>query len=77
MADMEKMLASLGNEEKYGVILRAKGIVKCECGEWMHFDYVPGEVDVRCGKGASVIGKICVIGANIKEDAIAELFGLN
>ena len=77
MADMEKMLASLGDEEKYGVILRAKGIVKCECGEWMHFDYVPGEVDVRCGKGASVIGKICVIGANIKEDAIAELFGLN
>ncbi len=77
MADMEKILAELGNEEKYGTILRAKGIVKCECGEWMHFDYVPGEVDVRCGNKAGVIGKICVIGAHINEEAVAELFGVN
>ena len=77
MADMEKILSALANEEKYGVVLRAKGIVKCECGDWMHFDYVPGEVDVRCGNRAGVIGKICVIGAHINEEAIAELFGVN
>ena len=77
MADMEKILSALANEEKYGTILRAKGIVKCECGEWMHFDYVPGEVDVRCGNKAGVIGKICVIGAHINEETIAELFGVN
>ena len=73
---MEKLLAELDNEEKYGTILRAKGIVKCECGKWLHFDYVPGEVDVRSGS-AGVIGKICVIGAQLKEDAIARLFGVN
>ena len=75
-AAMEGMLAELGDEEKYGVILRAKGIVKCECGKWLHFDYVPGEVDVRVGS-AGVIGKICVIGAKINENALFELFGVN
>ena len=75
-AAMEDILSALGDEEKYGVILRAKGIVKCECGKWLHFDYVPGEVDVRVGS-AGVIGKICVIGAKINEDALSELFGVN
>lgn len=55
-----------------GVILRAKGIVKGESG-WIHFDYVPGEADVRLGT-SSTIGRICVIGSNINEEKIAELF---
>ena len=73
---MESILSALTDEEKYGTILRAKGIVKCECGKWLHFDYVPGEPDVRTGS-AAVIGKICVIGANLNEGAVAELFGIN
>ena len=76
MDEMKDILSALSNEEKYGTVLRAKGIVKCQCGKWIHFDYVPGEPDVRTGS-ASVIGKICVIGAGIKEAAIAELFGIN
>ena len=56
----------------YGVILRAKGIVKGEDG-WIHFDYIPGEADVRMGT-SSTIGRICVIGSNINEEKIAELF---
>ena len=75
-SEMESILSALTDEEKYGTILRAKGIVKCECGKWIHFDYVPGEPDVRTGS-AAVIGKICVIGANLNEGAVAELFGIN
>jgi len=73
---MKAILSALSDEEKYGTVLRAKGIVKCECGKWIHFDYVPGEPDVRTGS-AAVIGKICVIGANLNESAVAELFGVN
>jgi len=69
------ILTALQNEEKYGFVLRAKGIVAGEDGKWIHFDYVPGEPDVRFG-GASVIGKICVIGSKLQEDAIATLFGV-
>lgn len=68
-------LSELENTEKYGFILRAKGVVECECGAWLHFDYVPGEQDIRIGM-ASTIGKICVIGSDIKEDLIAKLFNL-
>ena len=57
----------------FGMVLRAKGIVACTDGGWIHFDYVPGEVDIRMG-GASVIGKLCVIGSNLDEAAIATLF---
>ena len=57
------------------MILRAKGIVECECGQWIHFDYVPGEPDVRCGS-AAVIGRLCVIGAGIDKEKIKELFGI-
>ena len=67
-------LAELSNEEKYGVILRAKGIVAGE-GVWIHFDYVPEEPDVREG-GAGVTGRLCVIGCNLNEDALKELFKL-
>ncbi len=66
-------LNALGDEEKYGVILRAKGIVAGKDGNWIHFDYVPGVPDVRTGS-AGTIGRLCVIGSKIKEDAIAALF---
>ena len=59
----------------FGLVLRAKGIVAGEGGQWIHFDYVPGEVNVRLGS-AAVTGKLCVIGADINEEAIAKLFGV-
>ena len=59
--------------ETYGVILRAKGIVPAADGSWIHFDYVPGTPDVRSGS-AGTIGRLCVIGSKIHEDAIAKLF---
>ena len=65
-------LTELSNEEKYGVILRAKGIVAGE-GAWIHFDYVPEEPDVREG-GAGVTGRLCVIGCNLNEEALKALF---
>ncbi len=68
-------MSVLENSEKYGLILRAKGIVEANDGSWIYFDYVPEEPDVRLGSPSS-IGKICVIGSNINESAIAELFGL-
>ena len=55
------------------MILRAKGIVAGENGQWIHFDYVPNMPDVRTGS-ASTIGRLCVIGSKINEEAIAELF---
>ena len=72
---IENALAALEDEDKYGIILRAKGIVAGENGEWIHFDYVPGEPDVRIGS-ADITGRLCVIGSKINEKAIAELFGV-
>ena len=72
--EIEFALSELSNEEKYGVILRAKGIVAGE-GAWIHFDYVPEEPDVREGS-AGVTGRLCVIGCNLKEDALKTLFKL-
>ncbi len=66
-------LNKLEDEETYGVILRAKGIVASTDDEWIHFDYVPGESEVRRGP-ADVIGRICVIGSKIDEAAIKALF---
>ncbi len=63
------------DSEKYGLVLRAKGIVAAANGTWIHFDYVPEEHDVRTG-GAAVIGKLCVIGSKLDEKAVAELFGV-
>ncbi len=60
---------------RYGMILRAKGIVPCADGGWLHFDFVPGEANVRSG-GAAVTGKLCVIGAQLDEAAVAKLFGV-
>ncbi len=63
------------DSEKYGLVLRAKGIVAAQDGSWIHFDYVPGEHDVRTG-GAAVTGKLCVIGSKLDEKAVAQLFGV-
>ena len=68
-------LDALSDENKYGVIVRSKGIVSSPDGKWVHFDYVPGEKDVRFGT-AEVIGRICVIGSKINEDALKALFGV-
>ena len=75
MDAIKAMLGALDDSEKYGMILRAKGMVECTCGKWIYFDYVPGEVDVRVGS-PETIGKICVIGSKINEEAIADLFGV-
>ena len=66
---------SMLDTEKYGIVLRAKGIIAGTDGNWIHFDYVPGETNVRTGS-AAVIGKLCVIGSGIDEKAIAALFGV-
>ena len=60
---------------EYGIVLRAKGIVAGADGKWVHFDFVPGETDVRFGS-ADVMGRLCVIGSKLDENAIAKLFGL-
>lgn len=70
------ILEALSDEGKYGAILRSKGIVEGDDGRWIYFDYVPGEPDVRYGLPSN-IGKICVIGANIDENALKTLFELN
>ncbi|MCQ2550708.1 MAG: GTP-binding protein [Clostridia bacterium] len=72
---IEHALNELSHEDEYGIILRAKGIVEGEDGKWIHFDYVPGEPDVRTGS-AGIIGRLCVIGSEIKEDNIKQLFGI-
>lgn len=71
--DIRFALEQLSDENRFGVILRAKGIVSGVDGTWIHFDYVPGDVDVRIG-GADVIGRLCVIGSQLCEDALQELF---
>lgn len=70
---IEKCLEALGDSDKYGVVLRAKGMVSAEDGTWIHFDYVPEETNVRSGS-ADVTGKICVIGANLNDDSLDALF---
>ena len=66
-------LEALSDEEKYGTVLRAKGIVAGTDGNWIHFDYVPGIPDVRSGS-AGTIGRLCVIGSKLNEDAVSALF---
>ena len=72
---VEKILSALSDGEKYGVILRAKGIVAGADGKWIHFDYIPDEVNVRTGS-AAYTGRLCVIGSKINEDALKNLFGV-
>ena len=69
-----EILQSFDSEEKFGVILRAKGIVAGESA-WLHFDFVPGGIDVREG-APSVTGRLCVIGCNLREDEIEKVFNL-
>ncbi|MBQ8321713.1 MAG: GTP-binding protein [Clostridia bacterium] len=73
--EIKEILESFSEGDDYGMILRAKGIVECKCGKWLHFDYIPGEADVREG-AAGIIGRICVIGAGIDNEKIKELFGI-
>ena len=74
VGEIEQALRKLDSRE-YGFVLRAKGIVPNEDGSWIHFDYVPGECDVRSG-AAAIIGRLCVIGSELDEHDIAELFGV-
>ncbi len=74
--EMTEILSTFTDEEAYGTILRAKGIVAGKDGSWIHFDYVPGEPDVRTGS-ADVIGRICVIGVDVNEENVKALFKLN
>ena len=73
--EIESILRALDQDESYGIVLRAKGIVPCTDGSWLHFDHVPGEIDVRTGC-AAVTGRLCVIGSKLKDDEIAALFGV-
>ena len=68
-------LDELCDEGKYGIVLRAKGIVAGDDGNWIHFDYVPGEPDIRSG-AAGIIGRLCVIGSGLNIDAIGALLGV-
>lgn len=70
---LDGILNKLANSEEYGKILRSKGMLPCTDGTWMYFDLVPGEYEIREGN-ADFTGRICVIGAELKEDSIKELF---
>ena len=72
--ELENALAEMQHEHEYGTILRAKGIVAGD-GCWLHFDYVPGEPDVREGS-AGVTGRLCVIGCNLNEEELKKLFNV-
>ncbi len=72
-SQIEEILEELDREKEYGIVLRAKGMVPSPDGSWIHFDYVPGEMQVRIG-AADVTGKLCVIGSELNENALKELF---
>lgn len=71
--EITAMLGKLDDEETYGIVLRAKGVVPSADGSWIEFDYVPEETQVRKG-AADVTGKFCVIGAELKEENLEKLF---
>ena len=73
--EIREALAELSDAVRFGIVLRSKGIVEAEDGRWIHFDYVPGETDIRYGT-AEVTGRLCVIGSQLKEDELREVFGL-
>jgi len=73
-ATVEAALKDL-DSGKYGIVLRAKGIIEGNDGTWIHFDMVPEEIDIRTGS-AAITGKLCVIGSKLDEKAIAALFGV-
>ena len=71
--ELQQILEELGGSEKYGVILRAKGIIPGTDGGWMQFDFVPEEYEVR-GGSPDYTGRLCVIGSKLNEEALKELF---
>ncbi len=73
--EIQNILDALGDGEKYGLVLRAKGIVPCTDGTWIHYDFVPEESDVRTGS-ADYTGRICVIGSKLNETELEKLFML-
>ena len=73
--EIRDILNALSDSEKYGTILRAKGIVAAQNGTWIHYDYVPEEIDVRTG-AADYTGRICVIGSKLNEEELKKLFGI-
>jgi len=73
--ELRNTLSQLDDADRFGAVLRAKGIVDAADGEWLYFDYVPGEIDLRRGQ-AAVTGRFCVIGSHINENALKELFNL-
>ena len=70
--EIKSILSEFDEGDDYGMVLRAKGIVASPDGKWIHFDYIPGEVDVRFGS-AGIIGRICVIGSGLDNEKIKEL----
>ena len=72
---LRAILGQLEDEARFGAVLRAKGIVDSGESEWLYFDYVPGEIDLRRGQ-AAVTGRFCVIGSKLNETALKELFNL-
>ncbi len=73
--ELKDKLMQLTNAVRYGTVLRAKGIAAAKDGGWLHFDYVPGEPDVRRGS-AQYTGRLCVIGSKLDKDELKELFGV-
>ena len=73
--ELAKILTALDDADRFGAVLRAKGIVAGTDGQWIHFDHVPGEQDIRHGS-AAVTGRLCVIGSKLNEDALKNLFGV-
>ncbi|MDO5137356.1 MAG: GTP-binding protein [Oscillospiraceae bacterium] len=73
--EIREALSELSDAVRFGIVLRSKGIVATEDGRWIHFDYVPGEMDIRYGT-AEVTGRLCVIGSQLKEDELREVFYL-
>jgi len=73
--ELRDILSKLEDDALFGAVLRAKGIVDAKDGEWIYFDYVPGEIDLRRGN-AAVTGRFCVIGSKLNEKQLKELFNL-
>ncbi|MBQ8994203.1 MAG: GTP-binding protein [Oscillospiraceae bacterium] len=73
--EIRNILSELSDAVRFGIVLRSKGIVASKDGRWIHFDYVPGETDIRYGT-PEVTGRLCVIGSQLKEDELREVFSL-
>ena len=73
--ELREILSKLSDDDDCGIILRAKGIVPCTDGTWLHFDMVPEEFEVRRGD-ADYTGRLCVIGSHLNEEELTKLFGL-